>query len=109
MQRKLPLRSPALDRRRGVAACPDGTMWQEIFAMNTTEMARKIAPAILEVDADPTDVADAAMLVLSNLIHAKGGNRAEGIKQQTAVSAPHSKFAASVAQIAAAQRVRTGD
>jgi hypothetical protein len=53
---------------------------QGSFTMNTTDTARKLARAILEVDADPTDVADAAMLVLLNLIHAKGGNRAEGIK-----------------------------
>ena len=51
---------------------------QGSFTMNTTDTARKLARAILEVDADPTDVADAAMLVLLNLIHAKGGNRAEG-------------------------------
>jgi hypothetical protein len=43
-----------------------------VLHMNATETARRLARAILELDADPIDLGDAAMLVLLNLIHAKG-------------------------------------
>jgi hypothetical protein len=48
--------------------------------MNATDTARGLARAILDLDADPSDLGDAARLVLLNLIHAKGGDPAEGVK-----------------------------